>query len=96
MLKDWGITVPISGYMDATTGLAIGSRHGLGKVKHIDTVYLWVQQVIRDGRITLTKKPTAMLADLFTKSLDFARMKMLLERMQFVFKEGRHHLALKV
>ena len=97
VLKDWGITVPISGYMDATTGLAIGSRHGLGKVKHIDTVYLWVQQVIRDGRITLTKKPTAdMIADLFTKSLDFARMKMLLERMQFVFKEGRHHLALKV
>ena len=83
--------------MDATTGLAIGSRHSLGKVKHIDTVCLWVQQVIRDGRITLTKKPTAdMLADLFTKSLDFARMKMLLERMQFVFKEGRHHLALKV
>jgi len=96
VLKDWGISVPISGYMDATTGLAIGSRHGLGKVKHIDTVYLWVQQVIRDGRITLTKKPTAdMLADLFTKSLDFTRMKMLLERMQFVFKEGRHHLALK-
>ena len=34
--------VPIIGYMDATTGLSIGSRHGLGKVKHIDTVFLWV------------------------------------------------------
>ena len=44
VLKDWGISVPISGYMDATTGLAIGSRHGLGKVKHIDTVYLWVSR----------------------------------------------------
>ena len=27
--------------MDATTGLSIRSRHGLGKVKHFDTVFLW-------------------------------------------------------
>ena len=39
-LQDWGNKVSIVGYMDATTGLSIGSRHGLGKVKHIDTVFL--------------------------------------------------------
>ena len=38
-LKDWGISIPMIGFMDATTGLAIGSRHGLGRVKHIDTSY---------------------------------------------------------
>ena len=38
-LYDWGITIPMIAFMDATTGLAIGSRHGLGKVKHIDTVF---------------------------------------------------------
>ena len=38
--QDWGIKVSIAGYMDTTTGLSIGSRHGLGKVKHIDTVFL--------------------------------------------------------
>ena len=31
--------------MDATAGIAIGSRRGLGRVKHIDTVFLWAQHV---------------------------------------------------
>ena len=57
-LKDWGIHVPIVGYMDATTGLAIGSRHGLGKVKHIDTGFLWAQQVVLEGKAKLYKKDT--------------------------------------
>lgn len=94
-LKDWGIHVPIVGYMDATTGLAIGSRHGLGKVKHIDTVFLWAQQVVIDGKAKLYKKDTKdMLADLFTKPLDAQRSRMLLSRMNYNFSEGRHHLAL--
>ena len=64
-LYDWGITIPMVGFMDATTGLAIGSRHGLGKVKHIDTVFLWGQEVATSGRAKLYKRPTAdMLADL--------------------------------
>ena len=75
----------------------IGSRHGLGKVKHIDTVFLWVQEVITSGRAKLHKKPTQeMLADMFTKPLDAQRMMMLMNRMGYHFAEGKHHLALKV
>ena len=96
-LHDWGITIPMIGFMDATTGLAIGSRHGLGKVKHIDTVFLWAQEVITSGRAKLYKKPTIdMLADLFTKPLEAQRMLMLLSRMGYSFVEGRHHLALDI
>ena len=96
-LHDWGITIPMIGFMDATTGLAIGSRHGLGKVKHIDTVFLWAQEVVTSGRAKLYKKPTVdMLADLFTKPLEAQRMLMLLSRMGYSFVEGRHHLALDI
>ena len=42
VLKDWGILLPIQCWMDANTGLSIALRHGLGRVKHVDTVYLWV------------------------------------------------------
>ena len=81
--------------MDATTGLAIGSRHGLGKVKHIDTVFLWAQQVVIDGKAKLYKKDTKdMLADLFTKPLDAQRSRMLLSRMNYHLSVGRRHLAL--
>ena len=85
------------GFMDATTGLAIGSRHGLGRVKHIDTAFLWAQEVVTSGRAKLYKKSTVdMLADLFTKQLEAQRMSMLLSRMGYNFVEGRHHLALDI
>ena len=38
ILFDWGAHV----WIDATAGIAIGSRQVLGRVKHIDTVFLWV------------------------------------------------------
>ena len=81
--------------MDATTGLSIGSRHGLGKVKLIDTAFLWVQDAILTGKAKLYKKSTQeMLADLFTKTFEAGRMKMLLEKLNYRFCGGRHHLAL--
>ena len=62
-------------YMDATTGLAIGSQHGLGKVKHVDTVFLWTQQQVLSGKFKLAKRiyPGHALADIFTKSLESQR-----------------------
>ena len=62
-------------WMDATAGIAIGSRRGLGRVKHIDTVFLWVQAMVTEGKISLGKKPTKeMLVDLLTKHVDAATM----------------------
>ena len=97
VLKDWGIWLPIQCWMDSNTGLSIASRHGLGRVKHVDTVFLWVQDAVATGRLVLGKKPTAdMLADLLTKPMEQARIRMLLERMNYHFTEGKHHLALDV
>ena len=81
--------------MDATTGLSIGSRHGLGKVKHIDTVFLCAQDKILSGNAKLLKKDTEdMLADLFTKPLDAQRMRKLPTNPNYHFSEGRYNLAL--
>ena len=97
VLKDWGIWLPIQGWMDSNTGLSIASRHGLGRVKHVDTVFLWVQDAVNSGRIALGKKPTAdMLADMLTKPLEQARVRFLLERMNYHFYDGKHQLALDV
>ena len=35
MLAGLGVSVPIRIHMDATAGASIGSRQGLGKVKHL-------------------------------------------------------------
>ncbi len=37
--------------MDATAGISIGSRRGLGKVKHLDTQHLWIQEVYNKKRL---------------------------------------------
>ena len=54
--------------MDATAGIAMGSRRGLGKAKYIDTVFHWVQSYVSEGRAKLFKRHTSeMLADMLTK-----------------------------
>ena len=97
MLEDWNISCPVYVNMDATTGISIGSRRGLGKVKHIATCYLWVQDLVDRQRIRLRKVNTGdMLADIMTKPLDAGTIRKFLSRMGFNPRDGRHKLSLKV
>ena len=95
MMADWGIKLSVNIAMDASAGISIGSRRGLGKVKHIDTCYLWVQEIVDQGRISLKKVNTQdMLADLMTKPLDGQTATKLLGRMGYCIRSGKHELAL--
>eukprot|EP00435_Cladocopium_sp_Y103_P026575 s2037_g6.t1 len=50
--------------MDASAGIAMGSRRGLGKAKHVDTQYHWVQDRVAKRYFRLKKVDTGdMLAD---------------------------------
>ena len=82
--------------MDASAGIAIGSRRGLGHVKHIDTVFLWCQEVIQMRRAKLLKRDTKeMLADMMTKPLTAPETERHMNNMGFEFRSGRHPLALQ-
>eukprot|EP00439_Symbiodinium_sp_Y106_P084392 s1430_g25.t1 len=84
MMADWGVKLSVNIAMDASAGISIGSRRGLGQVKHIDTCYLWVQEIVDQGRIRLKKVNTQdMLADLMTKPLDGQTATKLLGRMGY-------------
>ena len=94
-----GLGVRLHGvvFMDASTGIAIGSRRGQGKVKRIYTVFLWVQEVVQSGRIHLRKRHTSeMLADPLTKAVSEPKLRYMLKACGFVSREGRHELSLKV
>ena len=57
-------------WTDSTATMGICGRQGLGKLRHVDTQCLWIQQRVRDGSIDLRKgKGEENLADLFTKHL---------------------------
>ena len=94
MLADWDISVDVQLWMDATAGIAIGSRRGLGRVKHIDTVFLWVQEVVRQGRVRIGKKDTKeMLADMLTKGPEIEKF---LNGMKFWYETGKHGLSFQI
>ena len=96
MAKDWGILLKGHVWMDATAGMAIGSRRGLGRVKHIDTAFLWVQDVINKGKVTLGKKDTKdMLADVLTKPTEWRTIERMTSGMGYRFLEGKHELGLR-
>ena len=78
ILLDWGWKFNARVWMDATAGIAIGTRRGLGRVKHIDTVFLWVQAMVTEGKSSFGKKPTKeVLADFLSKHVDAATMQSL-------------------
>ena len=96
ILQDWGWKFNCHVWMDATAGIAIGSRRGLGRVKHIDTVFLWVQALVTEGRITIGKKATKeMLANFLTKHVDATTMSTCLSGLAMKFQSGESKLTLK-
>ena len=46
ILLDWRWKFEANVWVVVTAGAAIGSRRGLGRVKHIDTVFFWVQALV--------------------------------------------------
>ena len=68
--------------MDATAGMAMASRRGLGKAKHISVRFLWVQDHTSNGSVKLVKVPgDDNTSDLMTKHVPGARILHLLEKL---------------
>ena len=55
MLKDMGFVLPIEVMTDASAAKGIASRIGLGKTRHIQVHFLWVQERVNNGDIVLKK-----------------------------------------
>ncbi|CAK0872471.1 unnamed protein product [Prorocentrum cordatum] len=90
MAKKMGTLLNLHVWMDAADGTAIGSRRGLGKVKHIDTIFLWVQDLTSSGNITLGKKHTSEnYADVLTKPVDATMLRCIMLAMGFECLSGR-------
>jgi len=98
LLADVGLKVPIRVWTDSSATLGICGRQGLGRLRHIDTQCLWIQQRVRDGSVQLYKvRGDDNPADLFTKHLvSQDRINNLLELFGCRHRDGRAELAPKV
>ena len=68
--EDFNLKYALGVNIDATAAIGMSGRRGLGKVKHVDTVFLWIQEAIERHKVTVNKRGTdEILADLLTKHL---------------------------
>ena len=98
LLRDAGApsSEPLQITVDATAGIGIASRKGAGRIRHIATPTLWLQRLVNDGTVQLTKVPgTLNPADLGTKPLDGSAIRRVLSRCGFVVAQGASKLALR-
>ena len=88
--NDLGYNYHLRIHSDATAAIGIARRRGMGKIRHLDTTDLWVQEVIRSGRVELVKVlGTENPADILTKYIEKPLLQKMLAKMGMVQMEGR-------
>ena len=95
--QDLGLQWSILVKTDATAAIGITRRRGLGKIRHLATADLWVQDRLRSGDFKLQKAPGAEnMADILTKHVDRPTLLRHLDALGLVKEEGRPSLAPRI
>ena len=69
MMADFGEKVVATVCSDASAAIGIAHRQGLGKTRHIEVQYLWIQHEVKEGKLNVKKVGTNNNpADLLTKA----------------------------
>ena len=93
MLSDFAITASIALHTDSSAAKGIGSRRGLGKLRHIELAQLWVQDLVSRGKISITKiAGTDNIADALTKHSSRERLSQYLACTNQYIAQGRHSI----
>ena len=75
LCQDLGLQLGTESYVDSTTAKSIGDRLGVARVKHMQTRWLWCQERVQMGDLTVTHQRTAEnVSDVLTKPLTRAAM----------------------
>ena len=71
LMADFGVRLDAVVCSDASAAISIVHRQGLGKMRHVEVQYLWVQGEIAEKRLRVLKVPTKEnIGDLMTKALN--------------------------
>ena len=94
--KDWALDLEAVPETDSASAKGILSRRGAGKIRHLDTPLLWVQQRVARKQLKVNKVAGATnVADIGTKILDGPRIKELIQLMSMKIIGGQSKLVLK-
>ena len=91
IMSDLGWYPTIHLWVDSSAAKAMASRTGLGKVRHMEVKFLWLQQALRDKKFRLYKIDGKLNpADVGTKPHSWAEMSPLLRRIGVDIEEERN------
>ena len=95
--SDLGIEMKLEMLTDATAAMGMARRLGVGKIRHLDTALLWIQDKVRSGEVGLKKVlGVENPADSLTKFLSGPDLHKHILRMGLVMEEGRAETAPKL
>ena len=76
LARDLGWEMKLRVWVDSTAAKSIASRVGVGKVRHLEVRYLWVQEKLRAKEFTLKKiRGDRNPADVLTKPLGVSEVR---------------------
>ena len=88
LLADWGYKVNVAVLTDSSAARGTCSRRGLGKLRHVQTRYLWVQEGLARSEITVDQVGTKNnIADMCTKPVNGDSL------VKFMKMSGHHFLS---
>ena len=80
MAKYLGYEMDIRVWTDSDAGRSVASRRGLGKLRHMELRYLWVQDAVKDGRLEVKRvNGEANIADHLTKPKNWMEMQAMIK-----------------
>lgn len=69
-MQDWGAERALEIYSDSRAARGTASRRGLGKLRHVQTRHLWIQERVAENHLRICPIGTKNnLADLCTKPI---------------------------
>jgi hypothetical protein len=75
LMMDMGWNAGIKLHVDATVAQAMANRQGIGKIRHLEVRYLWLQEMAKSGVIAVRKVSGIFNpADVLTKPMSFSDM----------------------
>ena len=81
LLADLGMQAEVNIWTDSNGARAIAGRRGLGKTRHVELKYLWVQEMTNSGQVKMRRVPgTLNLADHLTKGKTWREVEQLVKK----------------
>ena len=89
MASDWGFEWNLEVGSDSSAARGHVSRRGLGKMRNIQTRYLWLQERVAEGHLAIFAAPgKTNKSDVLTKAVSGVDLTKHLKALGFVFRHA--------